>query len=237
MRRSLSSALVACLLLMVPAVVAQSPGGFVRIEPSEQVAEQLFNGRNLDGWVIENSTSNNFTVGDGVLRVEGPQGWLRSERQYGDFSLRVEVRFLTPDADSGIFLRAPGPASNIFIRGWPANAYQVQVRDMSVNRTTNPFWAGNLYRHRVAAGETAFLAEAAIAAVRPTGEWQLFEIEAAGDRIQARINGVAVLDAGGIVNARGFIGIQGETGVLEYRRVEIRERTPDQERTGVGRSV
>jgi hypothetical protein len=33
-----------------------------------------------------------------------------------------------------------------------------------------------------------------------------------------------VLDAGGIVNPRGFIGIQGETGALEYRRIAIRER-------------
>ena len=190
--------------------------------PAEHVP--LFNGKNLDGWVVENSTSNNFTVSDGVLRVEGPQGWLRSEQQYSDFSLRVEVRFLTPDADSGVFLRAPGPASNIFIRGWPANAYQVQVRDMSVNQTTNPFWAGNLYRHRVAPGQTTFAADAALKAVKPTGEWQLFEIEAGGDRIQARLNGVAVLDAGGIVNPRGFIGIQGETGALEYRRIDIRER-------------
>lgn len=194
-------------------LLAQAPAGFV----------PLLNGRDLDGWTVENSTTDNFTVRDGVLRVEGPAGWLRSNVQYGDFSLRVEVRFLTPDADSGVFLRAPGPVSHVFVRGWPANAYQVQVRDMSVNRTTNPFWAGNLYRHRVAPGETTFDAEAALAAVRATGEWQLFEIEAAGERITARINGTPVLDAAGIVNPRGFIGIQGETGALEYRRIDIRE--------------
>jgi hypothetical protein len=211
---SLAALSVVGVLWLTGLAGAQVPEGFVA----------LFNGTNLDGWVVENSTTNNFTVADGVLRVEGPQGWLRSAQQYGDFSLRVEVRFLTPDADSGVFLRAPGPASNVFIRGWPANAYQVQMRDMSVNRTTNPFWAGNLYRHRVAPGQTSFAADAAIEAVRPTGEWQLFEIEAAGDRIQARLNGVAVLDAAGIVNPRGFIGIQGETGTLEYRRIDIRER-------------
>lgn len=196
-----------------PIAAAQAPGGFTA----------LFNGRNLDGWVVENSADDNFRVVEGVLRVEGPGGWLRSAQQYGDFSLRVEVRFLTSDADSGVFLRAPGPASNIFIRGWPANAYQVQVRDMSVNRTTNPFWAGNLYRHRVPQGPTTFHADAALAAIRPTGEWQLFEIDVTGDRVQARVNAVDVLDATGIVNPRGYIGLQGETGALEYRRIEIRE--------------
>jgi hypothetical protein len=182
----------------------------------------LFDGT-LDGWTIENTTANNFTVRDRMLRVEGPQGWLRSKAQYGDFALRVEVRFLTDDADSGVFLRAPGPPDNIFMRGWPANAYQVQVRDISRNKTTNPIWIGNLYRHRVAPGETTFDSAAALAAAKPTGEWQLFEIEAAADRLTVRLNGTVVTRAANLVNPRGHIGIQGESGVLEYRTIAIRE--------------
>ena len=180
----------------------------------------LFNGT-LDGWVVENTTANNFTVQDRVLKVQGPQGWLRSSEQYADFVLRVEFRCLTDDADSGIFVRAPGPPTNIFIRGWPANAYQVQLRDMSRNKTTNPIWIGNLYRHRVAAGETIFDADAAMAAVKPTGEWQTVEITAAGDRLTVQLNGTVVTRAANIVNPRGHIGIQGETGTLEYRSIAI----------------
>jgi hypothetical protein len=185
----------------------------------------LFDGKSLNGWVVENSPTNNFSVQGGVLRVEGPQGWLRSERQYGDFALHVEFRFLTDDADSGVFVRAPGPASNIFIRGWPANAYQVQTRDMSRNQTQNPLWIGNLYRHRVSAqGETKYDADAALKAHRQTGEWQAFDIDIAGDTIVVRLNGTPVLKAGGLVNPRGHIGLQGETGVVEYRAVVVRER-------------
>ena len=182
----------------------------------------LFDGT-LDGWVIENSQASNFTVANKVLRVEGPNGWLRSAQQYGNFTLRVECRFLTDDADSGVFLRAPGPASNVFMRGWPANAYQVQVRDMSKNKSTNPIWAGNLYRHKVAPGETTFDSDAAMKAIKPTGEWQVFEIEAADDRLTVTLNGIVVTRAAGLVNPRGHIGIQGETGALEFRTIEIRE--------------
>lgn len=184
----------------------------------------LFNGKSLDGWVVENSTAGNFTVHDGVLRVEGPQGWLRSAGQYGNFDLRVELRFLTDDADSGVFVRAPGPASNVFVRGWPANAYQVQARDISRNRTTNPIWIGNLYRHRVPDGATTYDADAALKAFRPTGEWQRFDIDVVGDRIVVSLNGVVTTRASGIVNPRGHIGIQGETGIVEYREIAIREK-------------
>ena len=198
--------------LSAQAPPASTPAGFV----------PLFDGT-LDGWVVENTTANNFTVKDRILRVEGPQGWLRSQRQYGDFALRVEVRFLTDDADSGIFFRAPGPASNVFMRGWPANAYQVQIRDITRNKTTNPIWFGNLYRHRVAPGETTFDSDAALAAAKPTGEWQVIEMDVVADKLTVRLNGAVVTRAANIVNPRGHIGVQGETGALEYRMIAIRE--------------
>ena len=79
------------------------------------------------GWSVQGSSDNNFTMRDSVLHVQGPNGWLRSDRQYGDFSLRAEFRFLTDAADSGIYVRAV--ATTPFIRGWPNQSYQVQVRN------------------------------------------------------------------------------------------------------------
>lgn len=207
--------LSAALLVATPRLRAQSaelPAGFV----------PLFDGT-LDNWTIENTQAGNFTVRDRLLRVEGPGGWLRSKAQFADFALHVEVRCLTDDADSGIFLRAAGPVAETFARGWPANAYQVQVRDISSNRTTNPIWIGNLYRHRVAAGETTFDSNAALAAAKPTREWQTIDIDARGDQLTVRLNGSLVTRASNIVNPRGHIGIQGETGVLEYRTIAIRQ--------------
>ena len=161
-------------------------------------------------------------LGDGILRVEGPEGWLRSVDQYADFDLRVAFRFLTDDADSGVFVRAPDPASNIFIRGWPANSYQIQTRDISRNKSTNPIWIGNLYRHRTPPGETKYDAAAAARVAKPTGEWQLFEIEVVDDRIVVRLNGTEVTRALAIANPKGYIGLQGEAGIVEYRKIAIR---------------
>jgi hypothetical protein len=208
-------------MLVIAGALGGATGG---AQTSETGFTELLNGRNLDGWVVENSDGANFSVTDGVLRVEGPQGWLRSAAQYDNFTLRAAFRFLTDNADSGVFLRAPGPASNIFIRGWPANAYQVQIRNMATNETDNPLWIGHLYRHRVAPGETVFDRTAARQAFRKTGEWQTVEISVNGDTILVAVNGVPTTRAAGIVNPRGYIGIQGETGAVEYRSIAISVR-------------
>src|SRR5688572_27020615 len=94
-----------CATLRVESL-AQSANGFV----------PLFDG-SLRGWTIQNTEAGNFSIRDNVLRVEGPSGWLRSERRFRDFGLRVEFRSLTPDADSGVFVRAAGDTA--FMRGWP----------------------------------------------------------------------------------------------------------------------
>jgi hypothetical protein len=180
----------------------------------------LFDGRTLSGWTIENTQAGNFTVAGGVLRVEGPGGWLRSERRYGDFSLRTEFRFLTPDADSGIFVRAA--AGSQFGRGWPGNAYQVQLRVPSTPSRLPP--VGGLFRHGTAAGETSFDPALVEKLFTGVGQWQVLEIDVAGDTLRVRFNGTEVTRAANILNSPGYVGVQGETGALEYRAIEIRER-------------
>lgn len=201
---------VAAAIVAVQAVdlPAQVPSGFVSI----------FDGT-LKGWVVENTQAGNFRVVEGALRVEGPEGWLRTERHYQDFSLRVEFRFVTPDADSGIFLRASGSAQ--FIRGWPNNCYQVQIRNPVTESRFPP--VGGFFRHGMPAGETNFNESAARHVAKDTGVWQWLEIDLAGQQLTAQLNGVEVLRAGAITPSAGHIGLQGETGVLEYRSIQIRE--------------
>src|SRR5271168_995433 len=68
-------------------------------------ALSLFNGTNLDGWVPMNGGS--FTATNGVIHLEGGQGWLRTEKEYGDFILTAEWRGLNTNYHSGVFIRAP----------------------------------------------------------------------------------------------------------------------------------
>jgi hypothetical protein len=180
----------------------------------------LFDGKSLQGWTVVRSSETTFSVRDGLLHVEGTSGWLKSDQQYSDFQLRAEFRFLTDNADSGIFVRAVG--DSVFLRGWPGNSYQVQTRDVTRNQTTNPILIGNIYRHGNPGGETQFDSQAALQAAKKTGEWQTFEIDIQGDRLTVSLNGTVVTRAANLANPSGHIGIQGEAGIVDYRSIEIR---------------
>lgn len=193
---------------MLPCVLghAQSENAFV----------ELFDGT-LDNWRIAFTDSDNIRVVDGVLRVEGPNGWIRSKTRYGDLRIEVEFRFLTEDADSGIFLRAD--PDRTFARGWPDGSYQVQLRNPAGESPFPP--VGGLFRHRMPAGPAAFDEPAAREAALPTGQWQKISIELIGERLTVWLNGKLVTRAGGIARSRNFVGIQAETGALEFRSFRV----------------
>lgn len=202
--RSTNRSIAALLLLASASASAQAPPGFT----------PLFDGT-LDGATIENGGA--FAIEGGALRADGPEGWLRFPGLFGDFRLRVELRFLTDNADSGVFFRALPDGA--FARGWPNKSYQVQLLNPA-SGSTLPL-VGGLFRHGMPPGETAFDREAARAAFTGTGEWQLLEVEVVGAELAVRLNGARVTTASGIADVAGYIGIQGETNSVEFRRIDI----------------
>ncbi len=193
-----------CGIAVCVGAAAQPPLGFTA----------LFDGT-LAQWTVENGGT--FAVTDGVLRADGPNGWLRFPEPFRDFRLRVELRFLTDNGDSGIFLRANPDGE--FARGWPDRSYQVQLLHPAAAGRIPPL--GGLFRHGMPPGETAFDAEAVNAAFTGTGEWQLLEIELVGSELTVELNDVPVTRASGIADVAGFIGVQSETSAVEFRRIDI----------------
>src|SRR5437762_8535956 len=109
-----------CLAAGIIAIVASvARAGDSKTEPG---FTSLFNGKDLTGWTIENKGK--FSVRDGVIFLDRGSGWLRSEKEYQDFELRLDFRFVSKGADSGIFVRATKEGKN-----WPAKNYQIQTMD------------------------------------------------------------------------------------------------------------
>ncbi len=175
----------------------------------------------IDDWEAVAADGSSFQYDEGVLRVSGSQGWLRSPRPYGDFELRGQVRFVEPDSDSGIFLRVESGTD--FIRGWPGDAYQVQMRDVSVNDTDSPLPLAHLYRHRVSDGPTDYQRDRVFSLYTGVGQWQDFTIRVMNDTLTVDLDGERVTDAGNLENPSGYLGFQSEAGLIEYRALSITE--------------
>jgi len=198
--------LITCIMVTLSAGCATTNG------PTKIVA--LFNGTNLENWVIENGGQ--FSVQDGVLKVNRGTGWLRSTEVYADFTLVMEFRFLEAEANSGIFVRT-GPTSHNDENGWPNNGYQVQCMDTITGRaplaTMIPYGAPPFESK----SDLAALAKA----YKPLGQWQTYEITCIGETMVVKLNGTQITTATSIKNREGHIGIQAEHGLLDFRKIEV----------------
>ena len=187
----------------------------VRQSKSESGYSSLFNGKNLDGWTIENSAQ--FSVRDGLLVVNRGTGWLRTNETFGDFTLRMDFRFLEPKANSGIFVRTAS-TSKQDENGWPDNGYQVQCMDTLTGRPL-----GSMIPYGAPPFQSELDPAALKQAYRPTGEWNWYEIECTGETLTVKLNDVLITTATSIKNLSGHIGIQAEHGRLEFRNLRVRK--------------
>src|SRR4051794_13502991 len=104
--RARSAGVVAAALLVLFALTVPAAG---RTPTTKERWVSLFNGKNLDGWVVKiaghdagDNVGNTFRVENGVMKVsydhyktfDNQFGHLFSKRKYGNYRLRVEYRFV-----------------------------------------------------------------------------------------------------------------------------------------------
>lgn len=163
----------------------------------------LFDGKTLNGWHIVNGAK--FVAEDGVIKLNAGSGWLRSDKEYSDFILKLEVRWMKPRQDSGIFLRATKEGTN-----WPNQRYEVQAENSE--RVARIF--GAKHERDV---------DLAFEVLKRLKEWNSYEIKCVGKRCEVKLNGTLVTTSDSFERPKGFIGIQGERGFLEFRNIRIKE--------------
>jgi hypothetical protein len=175
----------------------------------------LFNGMDLTGWKLLNEKhTNGFKVANGVMINDpiqtegGPRisyGNIRTEQEFEDFNLRIEVN-VPAESNSGIYLRG---------------MYEIQVLD-SYKKELNSHNMGALYSR----------IKPIVAAEKPAGTWQSFDITLCNRHLTVILNGIKIIDnqpifgpTGGAMKsdvfAPGPIYLQGDHGKVEYRNIVL----------------
>src|SRR3954447_9325458 len=73
------------------------------------VMRDLFNGKDLTGWVNVNTDKDTWSARDGLLVCTGhPIGVMRTDKQYENFILHVEWRHMEAGGNSGVFAWSEG---------------------------------------------------------------------------------------------------------------------------------
>jgi hypothetical protein len=191
-------------LLLGLVIAALLSSNHVGAQPkAENGFQALFDGKTLVGWNLMNKAK--FTAEDEVIKLRGGSGWLRTDEEYSDFVLRLEVRWMKPRQDSGIFIRASKEGKN-----WPDRRYEVQCENS--NRVAHLFGAKCI--------RDAKKAEQLLKAPK---EWNSFEVSCIGTRCEVKLNDELVCTSDDLKMAKGFIGLQGEGGELEFRNLRIQK--------------
>lgn len=177
----------------------------LQIRAAEPTGEwiSLFNGRDLTGWVKMHEVQ--AEVRDGHLHIGKGMGWLRTEREFGDFVLEFEWRALENQYDSGIFFRA-GHAG----KPWPDRSYQVNLRHDMLGGLVKGF-------KTVVPAETPRM---------PLNQWVKFRIEVRGQRVSLDVDGERAWETDKVEPGRGYLGIQIEDRAFDFRNLRVKELAP-----------
>jgi hypothetical protein len=203
---------IAVLVVMVASLVFAEDK---KEQNKEEGFAPLFNGKDLDGWVVMGNKAG-FQVKDGIIHSDGATGgnWLRTEKEYGDFVLKVEWR-VSKNGNSGVFIRSAEKDAP-----W-VTGYEVQI---SNEPRDDAHCTGSLYGY---------------AAVKPrpdetADKWHTFEIHCKGPHITVIADGVKCIDFDQSKSEKtkdkprkGYIGLQDSHSpkghYIQYRNIRIKE--------------
>ncbi len=172
-------------------------------EPAGEAAAEwqtLFDGTSLDGWTQVQEA--NWQLVDGTVRADSGTGFLLSKSLYDDFDLELEF-FVSPDANSGVFIRCANP-----VEIGAATCYEINIFDQRPDPTFR----------------TGAIVDVAPPAVNlETGDrWNKYEISAHGQHLVVRLNGQTTVDTNDDKFAAGPFALQYGAGSVMFRNVRIR---------------
>jgi len=185
--------------------------------------QPLFNGKDLSGWTGAGAPAEQcWRVEDGNIICTGEKGpWIRSEKEYGDFDLRLEY-LVSPGGNSGVYVRVPENGNHHRAdENEPPAGFEVQVLDDAAPQyaTLKPYqYSASVYDISGADPQVS----------KPAGEWNTLEILCRGQQVVTVHNGEQVVNATieqfpllALRQTRGYLGLQNHSTVVKFRNVRI----------------
>jgi hypothetical protein len=182
--------------------------------PTDRPVE-LFNGKDLTGWVSVNGAADTWAVRDGIIVTTGkPKGFLRTDRMYENYVLDLEWRHVAKGGNAGLFVHADALPQV----GAPyPKSVEVQVMDGDHGSvfgirgcTLTPL--GKIRGRRALASEDR---------ARPAGEWNHYRLTARDGTLELAVNGATVTRAKDVSQVKGYIALEAEGTECHFRNIRL----------------
>jgi len=207
--------LIVAFLLSSLSATSQTRPGSVSINTT-----LLFNGKDLENWIFnlkdpKVNPTEVFGVKDGVIEVKGdPFGYMRTKEMYSDYLLHVEWRWPLEATNSGVFIHAQMPDTI-----WP-KCYECQLQAGNAG----DFICANGSDMNERVDKTVRkIKKAGASSEKPVGEWNTMEVICKGNTIEVYVNGDLKNKGTGLTISKGYICLQSEGKLVEFRNVWLRQ--------------
>lgn len=203
-------------------------------QEADLAARDLFNGKDLTGWIDVNTSPETWSVRDGLLVCTGkPIGVMRSDKQYENFILEIEWRHMEPGGNSGIFLWCDAVAQE---RSRLPKGMEVQMLELDwVNQhkkkdgTLPPiaYVHGELFG---AGGMTATpenprgnRSKSIENRCKGHGQWNRYVVVAVDGNVKLSVNGKFVNGIRDASVKKGYLCLESEGREIHFRKIRITE--------------
>jgi len=173
----------------------------------------LFNGENLDGWIIYGTEK--WYVEDGILICESGEdkeyGYLGTEKHYKDFILTLEFK-QDANGNSGVFIRST--VDGIKVKGWQVEVAPTGLHTGGVYESYGRGWL--------------IKPDPKNEKVLEEGEWNKLKIKVQGAKLTSWLNGTKMVDFNDekIGMGEGGIVLQIHSGgdvKVSWKNIKIKE--------------
>jgi hypothetical protein len=201
--------------------------------PSTLEFRDLFNGKDLSGWIDVNTSEETWSVRDGMLICTGqPIGVMRTDRQYENFIIEVEWRHMEPGGNSGMFLWSDAkPDGNRLPCGMEVQMLELDWvnQHKKADGTLPPiaYVHGELFG---AGGMTATpdnprgnRSKSLENRCKGAGEWNRYVFVAVDGVVKLSVNGKFVNGIRDASYKKGYICLESEGREIHFRKIRIME--------------
>lgn len=194
----------------------------------------LFNGKDLNGWVDVNTSPETWSVKDGMLVCKGlPIGVMRSEKQYENFILHIEWMHMEAGGNSGVFVWSEGTAApgKELPKGMEVQMLELEWPKLHPGKDGLPNHPGYVSGELFGAnglegvpdnprGRRSMSWEMRC---KGKGEWNTYDVVCVDGTVKLSINGKFVNGISQSTVRKGYLCLESEGAEIHFRNIRILE--------------